>query len=471
MQASESKSDLQHTGLFLGAERTEQALFQLVESLIEPGALLLSLTGLAFWFGEDKPLQYVLLGVLVFSLAFPGKRLARAQLAAKTRAVVLGWLGLATVLILFGVATGTLDAFSEGVVVHWLWLAPVAQISGHLAFGLIAPVVARTACVPRQGVIVGYNQLGRRLADEIETHPLLGISLKGYFDDRAWHRLWIRDAMLLGNFSNVADYVRANRVDIIFLALPMASQPRILTLLDALRDTTVSVYFVPDIFVTDLIQARMDAIGRIPVVAVCDTPFSGLKGIIKRGSDVVLSVLILFLITPVLVIVGLLVKLTSPGPVIFKQRRYGLDGKEIIVYKFRSMTVCEDGPDVPQARRNDSRITPLGRILRRTSLDELPQFINVLQGRMSIVGPRPHAVAHNEIYRRLIKSYMIRHKVKPGITGWAQVNGCRGETETLEKMQARIDYDLDYLRHWSLRLDLKIIVRTILVIFGDAKAF
>jgi putative colanic acid biosynthesis UDP-glucose lipid carrier transferase len=234
---------------------------------------------------------------------------------------------------------------------------------------------------------------------------------------------------------------------------------------DELSDTTASVYFAPDIFLFDLIQARMDTIGGIPVLAVCETPFYGVNGIVKRVSDIVLATLILILIAPVMAAVAAGVKLSSPGPILFRQRRYGLDGQEIIVYKFRSMTVTEDGPVVRQATRNDARVTPFGAFIRRTSLDELPQFINVLQGRMSIVGPRPHAVAHNEMYRKLIKSYMLRHKVKPGITGWAQVNGLRGETDTVEKMKARIEYDLDYLRNWSLRLDLAIIWKTVFVVF------
>jgi putative colanic acid biosynthesis UDP-glucose lipid carrier transferase len=196
-----------------------------------------------------------------------------------------------------------------------------------------------------------------------------------------------------------------------------------------------------------------------------------MNGILKRGSDIVFSIGILTLIFPVLLVVAAAVKWTSPGPVIFKQRRYGLDGEEILVYKFRSMSVTENGATVTQATKNDSRITPLGAILRRTSLDELPQFINVLQGRMSIVGPRPHAVAHNEMYRKLIKGYMVRHKVKPGITGWAQVNGYRGETDTLDKMQGRIDYDLDYLRNWSLRLDIHIILKTVRLVLKDQKAY
>ncbi|MBI1988746.1 MAG: exopolysaccharide biosynthesis polyprenyl glycosylphosphotransferase [Betaproteobacteria bacterium] len=230
------------------------------------------------------------------------------------------------------------------------------------------------------------------------------------------------------------------------------------------------MYFVPDTFVTDLIQGRMDVVSGVPVVAVCETPFTGISGLIKRSSDIVLSLLIIALVSPLLLLIALSVKLSSPGSVIFRQRRYGLDGQEIIVYKFRTMKVMEDGAAIRQASRDDPRVTRLGALLRRTSMDELPQFFNVLQGRMSIVGPRPHAVVHNEMYRKLIKGYMLRHKVRPGITGWAQVNGYRGETETLDKMKGRIDLDLDYLRNWSLRLDLYIIAKTVWVIFKGEHA-
>jgi putative colanic acid biosynthesis UDP-glucose lipid carrier transferase len=251
----------------------------------------------------------------------------------------------------------------------------------------------------------------------------------------------------------------------------MASQPRTLNLLDALRDTTTSVYFVPDIFVSDLIQARVDHIHGMPVVALTESPTLGVSGIGKRISDVVIASVILLLIWPVLLMLAIGVKLSSSGPIIFKQRRYGLDGQEILVYKFRSMRVCDDGDTIKQAGRIDPRITQFGSFIRRTSLDELPQFINVLQGRMSVVGPRPHAVAHNEQYRKLIKGYMLRHKVKPGITGWAQVNGLRGETETLDKMRARVQYDIDYMRNWSLGFDLMIISKTLAVVWRDQNAY
>jgi putative colanic acid biosysnthesis UDP-glucose lipid carrier transferase len=209
----------------------------------------------------------------------------------------------------------------------------------------------------------------------------------------------------------------------------------------------------------------------VPVVGICETPFTGTNSLVKRTSDVLLASLILLLISPLLLAIAIGVKLSSPGPVIFRQRRNGLDGEEILVYKFRSMTTQDNGSVVRQAQRDDPRITRFGAFLRRSSLDELPQFFNVLQGAMSIVGPRPHAVAHNEEYRQIIKAYMVRHKVKPGITGWAQVNGHRGETDTIEKMRARVEFDLEYLRNWSLGLDLQIITRTIRVAFFDRNAY
>jgi putative colanic acid biosynthesis UDP-glucose lipid carrier transferase len=324
---------------------------------------------------------------------------------------------------------------------------------------------------PQCVVLAGINEQGIELARRLQRDTYSNVRILGFFDDRTRERLNNFDEYpLLGSITDLPGYVTRHHIDVIYLSLPMASQKRILSLLDGLRDTTSSIYFAPDTFVTDLIQGRVDSVGGMPVVAVCETPFTGINWLIKRGSDLVLSVLILLLISPLLVLIALGVKLTSPGPIIFRQRRYGLDGSEIVVYKFRSMTVMDDGDVVRQAQKHDPRMTRIGAFLRRTSLDELPQFINVIQGRMSIVGPRPHAVAHNEMYRKLIKGYMLRHKVAPGITGWAQVNGYRGETETLEKMKGRIDHDLEYLRNWSLRLDLYIIAKTIWVVFNGKNA-
>jgi putative colanic acid biosynthesis UDP-glucose lipid carrier transferase len=278
-------------------------------------------------------------------------------------------------------------------------------------------------------------------------------------------------AMLLGKLAELPGYVRTHRIDLIYIALPMRNIQRVTELLDELHDTTASIYYLPDVFVFDLIQCRTDEIEGLPVVALCESPFYGRRGIVKRTSDFLFTLGILILISPLLLIIALAIKLTTPGSVIFRQRRYGLDGREITVYKFRTMSVSEDSSNVKQATRGDARITRVGAILRRYSLDELPQFINVLQGRMSVVGPRPHAVAHNEEYRRLIKGYMIRHKVTPGVTGLAQVRGFRGETATVEEMRRRVEADLEYLRNWSLELDIRIIFKTLVTIFRDKKAY
>jgi len=336
-------------------------------------------------------------------------------------------------------------------------------------------VVKRMSARPearRTAIVVGAGPLGVKVARALAESEDQGIDFIGYFDDRTDDRLH-EDAAIrrLGGLKSVAAYVTEHGIREVYITLPLGSQPRIVELLEDVQGTTASLFFVPDVFGISIIQGRLQDMNGVPVVGICETPFTGTNELIKRVSDIVLATLILILISPLLLVLAIGVKLSSPGPVIFKQRRNGLDGGEIQVYKFRSMTAQDNGAVVRQATKDDPRITRFGAFMRRTSLDELPQFINVLQGQMSIVGPRPHAVAHNEQYRQLIKAYMVRHKVKPGITGWAQVNGHRGETDTIEKMQARVEYDLEYLRNWSLGLDLQIIVRTIRLVFFDRHAY
>jgi putative colanic acid biosynthesis UDP-glucose lipid carrier transferase len=243
--------------------------------------------------------------------------------------------------------------------------------------------------------------------------------------------------------------------------------PRIFVDFQSFETTSI----VPDIFVFNLMRGRWSYIGNMMTLSIFDTPFYGVGGILKKIEDLILGSIILLLSTIPMLIIAILIKITSPGPALFKQTRYGLSGQPITVWKFRSMSVCENGGEIKQAQKGDSRITPLGNFLRKTSLDELPQFINVLQGRMSIVGPRPHAVAHNEMYRHDIDGYMLRHLVKPGITGWAQINGFRGETRDIEKMQKRVEFDLEYIKNWSFGLDLKIIFLTILKGFIHENAY
>ena len=444
----------------------------LVRMMLEPMLAIAALMVSAFAFGVRFEGPYIILALLVFSLTFPSQN--HPGTSARTLAgEVLGqWMFVVGLLLLLGWVTRTLGSIDERVVMAWMLLAPAAIFTGHRLLPVILPKVLAAEGLQRVAVIAGAGDVGRTLAERINETPYLGVRVAGFFDDGESERLQgLSQHGVLGSLEQLAEYVKKNRVDLIYLALPMGSQPQIMKVLDELHDTTASIYFAPDLFLFDLIQARMDTIGGIPVVAVCETPFYGVDGLVKRLSDIVIASAILVAIAPLMVAIAIAVKLGSPGPAIFRQRRYGLDGREIIVYKFRSMTVAEDGDTVRQATKNDARVTPLGAFLRRTSLDELPQFINVLQGRMSVVGPRPHAVAHNEMYRKLIKSYMVRHKVRPGITGWAQVNGLRGETESLDKMKARIEYDLDYLRQWSLRLDLKIIWRTLFVVLKRQNAY
>jgi putative colanic acid biosynthesis UDP-glucose lipid carrier transferase len=452
--------------------RGQLSLLGFFRMTLDPALIVGALVAFTLAWGETFDGPDLVLALIVFSLTFPGTLSLVGNWWVLAKEIMISWAVIVLILLLLGYATTYLGAFNPMVIATWVAFVPVILYVAHRTVPVVLPRILAAEGY-RNAVIVGVTEPGRKLQQQFATSPYLGVNVVGFFDDRAPPRLGaLPEAGLKGTLADLSAFVKASGVEAIFIALPMASQPRILKLLDELRDTTTSIYFVPDMFLTDLIQARMDDINGLPVVAVCETPFYGVNGLVKRLEDLVLSSLILVAISPVLLATAIAVKLSSPGPVIFRQRRYGLDGKEIVVYKFRTMRVMEDGPVVPQVTENDPRVTPLGHFLRKLSLDELPQFVNVLQGRMSIVGPRPHAVAHNETYRKVIKGYMVRHKVKPGITGLAQVNGYRGEIRSLDKMRKRVEYDIEYLRNWSLRLDLAIILRTAsIVLTGDRHAY
>jgi putative colanic acid biosynthesis UDP-glucose lipid carrier transferase len=412
------------------------------------------------------------LAILLLVLMFPGvNRFGRTGIGVGID-IILSWVWVLSVLALLGYATNSLVSFDEEMLMGWAVATPFVQWALVAIGTAIQRHLASLPDARRPAVVIGAGRMGMRVAQMLRQRQAFGHDLLGFFDDRSADRVNLPpDAVLLGALRQLPDFIETHGVKDVFITLPLTSQPRIQSLLESLQNTTSSIHFVPDIFGVSVIQGRLEDMGGVPVVGLLVTPFTGINGFIKRASDVVLSILILILISPILALLAIGVKMSSPGPVIFKQRRTGLDGEIIEVYKFRSMRVQDNGPVVKQATRDDPRITPLGAIIRRTSLDELPQFVNVLQGRMSIVGPRPHAVAHNDQYRKLVKAYMARHKVKPGITGWAQVNGLRGETDTLDKMAARIEFDLEYLRNWSLGLDLLIIARTVKLVFFDRSAF
>ena len=386
--------------------------------------------------------------------------------------LVIAWGMVVMVLVMIAFMSKTSADFSRLVVMTWFVVSPFALVMARVFVRVFRREIHRAGKHSRTLAIVGANVQGVRLIEKSRDAPWMGMLPFGIYDDVVNES--VPDEVrpyLKGAVADLIREAREGKVDYVYIALSMQDGRRIEKLVSALADTTVSVYVVPDMFVSDLLHARWTNFHGIPAIMVYETPFTGADGWIKRLEDFFLGALFLAIALVPMAVIGVAVKLTSPGPAIFKQRRYGLNGEVVDVWKFRTMSVCEDGEDVLQAKHSDPRITPLGKFLRKTSLDELPQLINVLQGRMSLVGPRPHAVIHNEEYRKLIHGYMLRHKVKPGITGWAQVNGWRGETNTLDKMEKRIEYDLEYIRNWSLWLDLKIIWLTVFRGFFGKNAY
>jgi putative colanic acid biosynthesis UDP-glucose lipid carrier transferase len=357
--------------------------------------------------------------------------------------------------------------------IKWFLVTVTGLSMTHFMLRYVMGVIRTKGYNSRTAVIVGATNVGEYLAEQLHNAPWLGIHVVGFYDDKATGSCNVNDIQIpvLGELEQLIADAKGGKIDRIYITLPMRYEERIRYIVTELSDTTCSVLLVPDVFTFNLLNSRSQEINGIPLISIFDTPMIGFNAFVKRFEDIVLASLIIILISPILLALAFAVKLTSAGPVIFRQQRYGIDGKSINVWKFRSMKVMENGTEVVQAKKNDSRLTPIGAFIRSTSLDELPQFINVLKGDMSIVGPRPHAVAHNEQYRKIIKGYMLRHKVKPGITGLAQISGWRGETDTLEKMEKRIECDLEYIRTWSVWLDLKIVFFTIFKGFINKNAY
>lgn len=459
----------------------EYSFLSLARLLVNPTVIFLSLVISLSLRGQSFNGGYLLLLVLTilisaksferfdfFDIPDPYRPKGRAHF----RNLIIGWLVVLALLGLIGRLSGLLPLYDLGTLWAWSVLTPIflfithAWVRNHLE-------VLRARNRIRHAVIVGANDLGHRLANKIHQQRSLMMRVEAFFDDRWDARSddQLKEVMA-GGINDVARYVSEHQIDVVYITLPMLGHARVTNLVNSLRDTTASIYFVPDIFMFDLVQPHFDTVNGLPVISVFETPLTGLNSVNKRLFDFVVSSALLLAISPLLMAIALMIKHTSPGPIIFKQRRYGIDGESFMVYKFRTMSVCEDTEEnIKQATQNDARVTRLGALLRKTSLDELPQLFNVLNGTMSIVGPRPHAIAHNEHYRKIIRGYMWRHKVKPGITGWAQINGFRGETDTLDKMENRVIYDISYLKNWSLWFDFTIILKTIKLVIKDAHAY
>lgn len=321
----------------------------------------------------------------------------------------------------------------------------------------------------RKAVFVGLGPEALRLAHRLMRSPILGMKIAGYYADAPVPQSEYHENIelpYLGRYLEALDRIDQNDFSVVFVAMREYDSPEMSQLMDLLYDSTSSIYFMPEPRLSAGFSVQGTEIAGISLLALHETPMVGASRYLKRLADLVLSALALLLLSPVMLCAAVAVRLESPGPILYRQKRYGEGARPITVYKFRSM--CVDAPQegvLRQASKDDGRVTRVGRFLRRSSIDELPQLFNVLGGSMSLVGPRPHAASHNEFYRHKIRGYMLRHTVKPGITGWAQVNGLRGETDTLEKMERRVQYDRFYITHWSFWLDIKILFKTFLMVF------
>ena len=389
------------------------------------------------------------------------------KLSVELSLVLKNW--TLSLLLSMGITTySEVLGLSFKIMLEWYFFVCLGVVICRMSIRAGARFIRTLGYNTRRIAIAGSMPVAINLAKSFIDEPWLGFVVVGIYDNKIVKN---NEIEYKGDFNKLIVDAKAGELDRIYLAMSMSDEIEMRELIRNLTNTTCSVILIPDIFTFNILQSRTEEVNGVPVVPLFDTPINGINMVFKRLEDIFLSLLIIILISPILLVIAVAVKVSSPGPVIFKQKRYGMDGKAIKVWKFRSMTVMENDTLVKQATKNDVRVTKVGSFLRKTSLDELPQFFNVLSGKMSIVGPRPHAVAHNEQYRNIIEGYMLRHKVKPGITGWAQINGWRGETDTIDKMEKRIEYDLEYIREWSIWLDLKIILLTVFKGFINKSAY
>lgn len=406
---------------------------------------------------------------------------------AEVRTVVFGWLCIVTIVPALVYMTKTGELYSRLWFGYWVLITTGLLVASRLIIRNVTWWARHQGFNTRNVLIVGAGELGQQVSLKLKENDWAGMNVIGFLDDDLeLHGTDVMGIPVIGSTERIRDLVggvsqqsdsliqsgiNLAEIDQVWVALPLSAKDKIQEVCGALNDSAVAVIFVPDIFLHDLLNHSVDDLAGMPVVNLRASPIEGTASTVKLIEDMIISLIAVIVAAPLMILIAIGIKLGSSGPVLFKQKRYGIDGREIVVWKFRTMRVMEDDDVVIQATKNDPRITRLGAILRKTSLDELPQFYNVLQGRMSVVGPRPHAVAHNEQYRKIVDRYMWRCKVKPGITGWAQVNGWRGETDHVEKMEKRVEYDLEYLTNWSLWLDLKIVLKTITNGFWNKNAY
>lgn len=415
----------------------------------------------------------VLLAVIVFSssgiyTSWRGKRWLH-----QARIVTMTWLAVVVALIILAFMTKSSTEFSRQWMAMWTGLAWVFLLGFRLLFFRTLHYMREKGWNHKRILIVGTGELASNVVNNIRASAWTGLDIVGLVDDTGtFENDQLEGVDIIRGIEKLPSLISRSNINEVWMALPLREEDKMRKILDVLKHSTVNIRFVPGIFGFRLFNHAITEVAGLPVIDLNSSPIVGINGFIKMLEDKILASAILIIVSPVLLLIAIGVKLTSKGSIIFKQVRQGWDGKPIKVYKFRTMVVhkeCED--ELTQACKYDARVTNFGAFLRRTSLDELPQFFNVLQGRMSIVGPRPHVLAHNEQYKEQIDAYMLRHKVKPGITGWAQINGWRGQTDTIDKMKKRVEFDLYYIENWSLWLDIKIIFFSIFSGFVHKNAY
>ena len=417
------------------------------------------------------PIEYRILAVVAFLLMFiiyNAVGVYRHDYAHSDyiASLLQGWGALVLILGMFGFVTKTSEEFSREVILTWAVTGFIAQFLVYL----ITQRVSKTLPEVIPTAVVGSGDLALHIARNFNSNQWLPEQIVGYFgpnDDEnaaAWEELGIP---CLGTTACAVNKVMEAGVRRVYIALPMTEAVEVKPLSEGLIESSIDVIWAPDIFGSVLVNHSIRELAGAPLISLSETPMVGGAALLKGAMDKSVAFVALLLLSPLMLLVALIIKLTSAGPVFFKQPRHGWDGEVLEIWKFRSMKVHEEtSGQVTQARKDDDRITAIGKFIRRSSIDELPQLFNVLGGSMSLVGPRPHALAHNDFYRGKINAYMLRHRVKPGLTGLAQVNGFRGETDTIDKMENRVKYDLAYINNWSIWLDIEIMFRTIFVLFG-----
>lgn len=416
----------------------------------------------------DVASRYRLLALFSSLLAIPVFAVFRAYsirngyLAGAAR-VLAAWATLIALLTFIGFATKTSESFSREVILQWIAIGFAFQLLAFVPVHKLLRRIDKQHRFANASIIIGCGDIALTLASKLRyerKETMIGMVC---LDDEDSHNEEAQAPYFptLGTVSQLRSVIKENSVNRVYIALPAEETNQIEGLYVDLLDASVDVVWVPDFANLKLLNHSIYNLGGMPAINLNESPLTSYPGgaFLKSVMDKTIALLAILLLGPLMLGVAAIIKLSSPGPVLFRQNRHGWNGNIIEVLKFRSMRIHDD-KTVVQAAKNDPRVTPVGKFLRRSSIDELPQLFNVLRGDMSLVGPRPHAVAHNDYYSDKILAYMARHRIKPGITGLAQVSGYRGETETIDKMQKRVELDLDYINHWSLWLDIKILLKT-----------